>query len=102
MKVCVLTLGCKMNEVESASLMRGLEERGHETTDELGRADLYLINTCAVTAEAERKSRQAVARVRKFNPSAQVGNHTIGTEAVTAVLNAQKRAGSRPLGCGKL
>lgn len=72
MKACVLTLGCKLNEVESASLMRGLEEEGYETTETLSYADLYLINTCAVTAEAERKSRQAVARVRKFNPAAPV------------------------------
>lgn len=72
MKACVFTLGCKVNEVESASLMRGLEERGYETTDVLSYADIYFINTCAVTAEAERKSRQAVARVRKFNPSAPV------------------------------
>ena len=40
MKACVFTLGCKVNEVESASLMRGLEERGFESTDELGYADL--------------------------------------------------------------
>ncbi len=72
MKACVFTLGCKMNEVESESLMRGLEDRGYEVTDELCKADLYLLNTCAVTAEAEKKSRQAVARMRKFNPSAPV------------------------------
>ena len=72
MKACVFTLGCKMNEAESASLMRGLEERGFEVTDEPGYADLYLLNTCAVTAEAEKKSRQAVARMRKFNPAAPV------------------------------
>ncbi len=72
MKVCVFTVGCKQNEVESASLRGGLEELGYETTDELGYADLYLLNTCAVTAEAERKSRQAVGRMRKFNPSAPV------------------------------
>lgn len=72
MKACVFTLGCKMNEAESASLMRGLEERGFEVTDELCYADLYLLNTCAVTAEAEKKSRQAVTRMRKFNPSAPV------------------------------
>lgn len=72
MKACVFTLGCKMNEVESASLMQGLERLGYETTDELCAADLYLLNTCAVTAEAEKKSRQAVARMRKFNPSAPV------------------------------
>ncbi len=72
MKACVFTLGCKLNEVESASLMRGLEERGFEVTDEPSFADLYLINTCAVTAEAEKKSRQAVARMRKFNPAARI------------------------------
>lgn len=72
MKACVFTVGCKQNEAESASLMRGLEDLGYETTAELSRADLYLLNTCAVTAEAERKSRQAVARMRKFNPDAPV------------------------------
>ncbi|MBD5636497.1 MAG: tRNA (N(6)-L-threonylcarbamoyladenosine(37)-C(2))-methylthiotransferase MtaB [Clostridia bacterium] len=72
MKACVFTLGCKMNEVESMSLGAGLEELGYEVTDELCSADLYLLNTCAVTKEAEKKSRQAVARVRKFNPTAPV------------------------------
>lgn len=72
MKACVFTLGCKMNEVESMSLGAGLEKLGYEVTDELGVADLYLLNTCAVTKEAEKKSRQAVARVRKFNPAAPV------------------------------
>jgi len=72
MKACVFTLGCKMNEVESESLLRGLEELGYEVTEELGAADLYLLNTCAVTAEAEKKSRQAVARMRKYNPTAPV------------------------------
>ncbi len=72
MKACVFTLGCKLNEVESASLMQALKERGYEVTDRLERADLYLINTCAVTAEAERKSRQAVTRVLRANPSAKV------------------------------
>lgn len=72
MKACVFTLGCKMNEAESESLMRGLEELGYEVTEEPGFADLYVLNTCAVTAEAEKKSRQAVARLRKFNPAAPV------------------------------
>ena len=72
MKACIFTLGCKMNEVESMSLGAGLEKLGYEVTDEIGYADLYLLNTCAVTKEAEKKSRQAVARLRKFNPSAPV------------------------------
>ncbi len=72
MKACIFTLGCKMNEAESASLQRALEELGWETADMPCRADLYLLNTCAVTAEAEKKSRQAVARLRKYNEDAPV------------------------------
>lgn len=72
MKAVVFTLGCKVNSCESASLMRGLEELGYEVSEELSFADLYIINTCAVTKEAEKKSRQAVARVRKFNKNAKI------------------------------
>ncbi len=72
MKACILTLGCKVNEAESDSLLAGLEVRGWETSCVPCAADLYIINTCAVTAEAEKKSRQAVARLKKFNPSAPV------------------------------
>lgn len=72
MKAVVFTLGCKVNSCESASLMTGLNELGYQTSDELGFADLYIINTCAVTAEAEKKSRQTVARVKKFNPNAKI------------------------------
>ena len=72
MRAVVLTLGCKVNDVESGSLIRGLEELGYEVSREPGPAELYILNTCAVTAEAERKSRQAVARALKFNPGARV------------------------------
>ena len=64
MKAVVFTLGCKVNSCESASLITGLKELGYEVTSELGFADLFIINTCAVTAEAEKKSRQAIARAR--------------------------------------
>ena len=57
MKAVVFTLGCKVNSCESASLINGLESLGYETSDELSYADLYVINTCAVTAEAEKKPR---------------------------------------------
>ena len=72
MKACVFTLGCKVNEAESDSLLAGLEARGWETSSVPCAADLYILNTCAVTAEAEKKSRQAVARLLRFNPSAPV------------------------------
>lgn len=72
MKAVVFTLGCKVNDVESGSLIRGLEELGYEVSRELECADLYIINTCAVTAEAERKSRQAISKALKCNPEAKV------------------------------
>jgi len=70
MKAVVFTLGCKVNEVESRSIMAELEKRGWEVSESLSFADVYILNTCAVTREAERKSRQLVSRALKFNPSA--------------------------------
>ena len=72
MKAVVFTLGCKVNDVESGSIIRGLEELGYEVSREMESADLYVINTCAVTAEAERKSRQTVGKAVKKNPSAKI------------------------------
>ena len=72
MKIAVLTLGCKVNKYESDALIFELEKRGFQTTDSLEKADAYIINTCAVTNEAERKSRQMIERARKNNPNAKV------------------------------
>ena len=72
MKAVVYTLGCKVNDVESGSIIRGLEELGFEVVREMENADLYIVNTCAVTAEAERKSRQMVGKAIKCNPHAKV------------------------------
>ena len=72
MKAAVLTLGCKVNDVESGSIIRGLEEMGWQVVREIESADLYIVNTCAVTAEAERKSRQAIGKALKCNPLAKV------------------------------
>ncbi len=72
MKVAVLTLGCKVNKYESDALIFELKSRGIDATDNLEEADAYIINTCAVTNEAERKSRQMIERARKFNPNAEI------------------------------
>ncbi len=72
MKAVVFTLGCKVNECESDSLIAGLIERGYEVSDKLIPADLYIVNTCAVTAEAEKKSRQTASRIKKLNPNAKI------------------------------
>ena len=72
MKAVVFTLGCKVNECESDSLISGLIDRGYEVSDKLTYADLYVVNTCAVTHEAEKKSRQTSARIRALNPNAKI------------------------------
>lgn len=72
MKAVVFTLGCKVNEVESATIMAQLEKLGFVAVDKLCPADIYVLNTCAVTREAEKKSRQLVSRARKFNPQARI------------------------------
>lgn len=72
MKAVVFTLGCKVNECESHSLATGLTNLGYQVTDKLEPADLYIVNTCAVTQEAEKKSRQTASRIKKLNPNAKI------------------------------
>ena len=72
MKAVVFTLGCKVNECESDSLITGLENLGYEVSDKLVPADLYIVNTCAVTNEAEKKSRQMARRIKKLSKDAKI------------------------------
>ena len=72
MKAVVFTLGCKVNECESDSLISGLVDLGYEVSDKLVEADLYIVNTCAVTNEAEKKSRQMASRIRKLSQNAKI------------------------------
>lgn len=65
-------MGCKVNRYECDVMQRALREKGFSTSESLIAADLYVINTCAVTAEAERKSRQIITRVKKLNPAAEI------------------------------
>ena len=61
-----------MNKYESDAICTSLEKMGYRVFDGLEKADIYLINTCAVTSEAEKKSRQMIARARKLNPNAKI------------------------------
>ena len=72
MKAVVFTLGCKVNRYESDYITQELSKKGYEVSDQLEYADIYVLNTCAVTAEAERKSRQAVSRCLKYNENARI------------------------------
>ena len=70
MRFCITTLGCKVNQYESQAMEYLLCEQGHEAAALGDGCDVCIINTCAVTAESERKSRQAVRRMKKLEPDA--------------------------------
>lgn len=69
-RVAVYTLGCKVNQYESDSMMDMLAEAGCRIVPFEEKADIYIINTCSVTNMAERKSRQIIHRAKKKNPDA--------------------------------
>ena len=71
-KISIVTLGCKVNQYESEELAERLERDGYELTMGLVPADIYVINTCAVTNEAERKSRNIITKLLKINPDAKI------------------------------
>jgi len=71
-KVCIFTLGCKVNLYDSDAMLAIFHNANFEVTDTLDFADIYIINTCAVTSEAEKKSRQSITRVKHINPNAQI------------------------------
>ena len=70
MKYIIYTLGCKVNQYETQAIEALLVSRGHKPCAEGEIADAVIVNTCAVTAEAGRKSRQAIHRLREQNPGA--------------------------------
>lgn len=72
MKVSIITLGCKVNQYESESMANQLSNANIEVVFELENADAYIVNTCAVTNEAERKSRGIISKIRKINQNAPI------------------------------
>ena len=70
--VAVYTLGCKVNQYESEAILEAFEKRGFlpQKTEDL--CDIYVINTCTVTAESDRKARQFIRRAIHRNPNAYI------------------------------
>lgn len=67
MKVCLITLGCKVNQAETQKWEKYLHESGYELTNIKEEADFWIINTCAVTQKAEAQSRQIINKAKKLN-----------------------------------
>ena len=72
MTIAAHTLGCKLNFAETSDTLRRLAAEGHTIVDFREKADIYLINTCTVTAVAEKKCRTAIRQAHRQNPDAQI------------------------------
>ena len=72
MKIAFTTLGCKLNYAETSTYQRGFQDAGWEVVPWTAPADVYLINTCAVTETAEKKSRNLIRRAHKTSPAARI------------------------------
>ena len=73
MKFAFYTLGCKTNQYETQAMERLLREMGHEIGSFHDCCDCYVINTCSVTAVADKKNRAVIRRCRRENPNAVIG-----------------------------
>ena len=71
-KIAFATLGCKLNYAETSTYRRGFEAAGWEVVPWTQPADVYLVNTCAVTAVAEKKSRNLIRRAHSLSPDARI------------------------------
>ena len=69
MRVGFYTLGCKVSQYETEAIAESFEKRGYALSDFTDVCDIYVINTCTVTAEADRKSRQMIRRAKRSNPN---------------------------------
>lgn len=70
MKIAFYTLGCKVNQYETQALREEFIKRGHLAAEENQPFDAAVINSCTVTAESDRKTRQLLRKIRRENPNA--------------------------------
>ena len=71
-KIALTTLGCKLNFSETSAIGRTLTDNGYQKVDFSERADYYIINTCSVTENADKQTRQVVKSALRTNPDAKV------------------------------
>lgn len=100
-KVAFYTLGCKLNYSETSSISRMCEDRGYQKVDFANRPDIYIINTCSVTENADKKCRKIVKEAKKIAPQSFVTimgcyaqlkpKELLSISGVNAVLGASEK-----------
>lgn len=71
-KIAIKTLGCKTNQFESAAILESLVTEGYEIVPFSQAADVYIINTCTVTARTDAESRRLIRRAARLNPDTRI------------------------------
>lgn len=112
MRIYLKTLGCRLNEAELETWSRGFQTHGHQLTQELEQADMVVVNSCAVTNEAVRKSRKLIHRAHNRNPKAKLvvsgcyasleHNATAQEMGVDLVINNQEKERLVEIVCAEL
>ena len=69
-KVAFYTLGCKLNFSETSTIARNFNDEGFDRVDFKEKADIYVINTCSVTENADKRFKTIVKQAQKANPDA--------------------------------
>ena len=95
------TLGCKLNFAETSTLSRSLEEAGYARVRVEERPDVFVLNTCSVTENADKECRRHVRRFREINPEAFIAvvgcyaqlkpEEIVSIEGVDLVLGANEK-----------
>jgi threonylcarbamoyladenosine tRNA methylthiotransferase MtaB len=101
--VSFITLGCKVNQYETEAMTEVLEAEGFKVLPPDEISDIYIINTCAVTKESERKSRQFINKAKRINPDAlvvavgcsvQLNSEKINKETAADIIIGTKHKGN--------
>lgn len=92
MKIAFFTLGCKVNQYESQEMICRLKSKGYMVVDTKEEADIYVVNSCTVTAESSRKTRQSLRKFRNEHPDAVIVLTGCYTQAFSEETSAFEEA----------
>jgi threonylcarbamoyladenosine tRNA methylthiotransferase MtaB len=101
--VSFTTLGCKVNQFETEAMTEILEDEGFKVVSHQDQSDIYIINTCAVTKESDRKSRQFINKAKRLNKDAlvvavgcsvQLNSEKINSETDVDIIIGTKHKGN--------
>jgi threonylcarbamoyladenosine tRNA methylthiotransferase MtaB len=100
-RVAFHTLGCKLNFSETATISRDFIRRGFEKVDYRDEADIYVLNTCSVTENADKEARKLIRQAKRRNPNSSIAvigcyaqlkpNDIAAIEGVDIVLGAEEK-----------